>query len=105
MQSTVPLDRIATVDGARARGAEPAGPMRLSVALARLLPFPAAWLLNRGYWWAPVFVLVTPVLIVGQLPPWIYPAAFWACLVAVVAVGARIGDTLSRDQGDLVVAG
>ena len=54
---------------------------------ALLLLLPVAWLLDRGLWWAAVFVLATPVLIVGQLPPWIYPAAFWATLGAVMAVG------------------
>ena len=54
---------------------------------ALLLLLPVAWLMDRGYWWAAVFVLATPVLIVGQLPPWIYPAAFWATLVAVIGVG------------------
>jgi hypothetical protein len=54
---------------------------------ALLLLLPVAWLMDRGYWWAAVFVLATPVLIVGQLPPWVYPAAFWACLVAMVVVG------------------
>ncbi len=51
---------------------------------ALLLLLPVAWLMDRGYWWAALFVLATPVLVVGQLPPWIYPAAFWACLVVVV---------------------
>ena len=55
---------------------------------AMLLLLPVAWLLDRGYWWAAVFVLATPVLVVGLVPPWIYPAAFWATLVAVLAVGA-----------------
>jgi hypothetical protein len=54
---------------------------------ALLLLLPVAWMLDRGHWWAAVFVLVTPVLAVGQLPPWVYPVAFWACLVAVVVTG------------------
>jgi hypothetical protein len=54
---------------------------------ALLLLLPVAWLMDRGYSWAAAFVLATPVLVVGQLPPWIYPAAFWATLVAVMVVG------------------
>ena len=64
---------------------------------ALLLLLPVAWLMDRGYWWAAIFVLATPVLVVGQLPPWIYPAAFWATLVAVVAVG--VSDRRSTDTG------
>ena len=55
---------------------------------ALLLLLPVAWLMDRGHWWAALFVLATPVLVVGQLPPWIYPAAFWATLTAVMVVGA-----------------
>jgi hypothetical protein len=45
--------------------------------------------MDRGHAWSVVFVLATAVVLVGQLPSWIYPMAFWACLAAVVAVGAR----------------
>ena len=64
---------------------------------ALLLLLPVAWLMDRGYWWAAVFVLATPVLVVGQLPPWIYPAAFWATLVAVMVVG--VSDRRSMATG------
>ena len=64
---------------------------------ALLLLLPVAWLMDRGYPWAAVFVLATPVLVVGQLPPWIYPAAFWATLVAVMVVG--VSDRRSADTG------
>jgi hypothetical protein len=55
---------------------------------ALLLLLPVAWLLDRGHWWAALFVLATPVFLVGQVPPAVYPLVFWACLVAVWAVGA-----------------
>jgi alpha-1,2-mannosyltransferase len=54
-----------------------------------VLLLPVAWLLDRGHWWAMVFILVTPVALVGVVPDWIYPTAFWACLLAVVAIGIR----------------
>jgi alpha-1,2-mannosyltransferase len=56
---------------------------------AIVLLLPVAWLLDRGRWWAVVFVLATPVLLVDLIPALIYPAAFWTCLVAVVATGIR----------------
>jgi hypothetical protein len=56
---------------------------------ALLLLLPVAWLLDRGHWWAVLFVLATPVFLVGQTPAWLHPAMFWGCLVAVAAVGAR----------------
>jgi len=55
---------------------------------ALLLLLPVAWLLDRGRPWAVLFVLATPVFLVGSLPAWVYPLAFWACLLAVVAEGA-----------------
>jgi alpha-1,2-mannosyltransferase len=54
---------------------------------ALLLLLPVAWLVDRGHWWAVLFVLVTPILLAGQGPDWIYPAAFWSCLAAVVLAG------------------
>jgi hypothetical protein len=56
---------------------------------ALLLFLPVAWLVDRGHWWAVVFVLVTPWLAVGSIPPWIYPVAIWTCLAAVVLIGRR----------------
>jgi alpha-1,2-mannosyltransferase len=56
---------------------------------ALLLLLPVAWLLDRGRWWAVLFILVTPMLLVGVTPPVVYPAAFWACLAAVAWTGAR----------------
>ena len=56
---------------------------------ALLLLLPVAWLLDKGYWWAVLFVLATPVFLVGQVPSIAYPVAFWACLAAVAAVGWR----------------
>jgi hypothetical protein len=54
---------------------------------ALLLLLPVAWLLDRGHWWSVAFVLVTPIFLAGQVPDWVYPAAFWACLATVLAVG------------------
>ncbi len=59
---------------------------------AMLLLLPVAWLLERGQWWAIGAALVTSVLFVGVIPPWVYPVAFWAMLVAVVGVGLRRND-------------
>lgn len=56
---------------------------------AIVLLLPVAWLLDRGHWWAILFVLATPVLLVNLLPAWIYPVTFWACLLAVVTIGIR----------------
>jgi hypothetical protein len=58
---------------------------------ALLLLLPVAWLMDRGHPWAVVFILATPVALVGAVPAWVYPAAFWGCLAAVVVVGARNG--------------
>ena len=44
---------------------------------ALLLLLPVAWLVDRGHWWAVVFVLATPWLATGSIPPWFYPLAFW----------------------------
>jgi hypothetical protein len=54
---------------------------------ALLLLVPVAWLVDRGHWWAFLFVLATPWLAAGSIPPVIYPVAFWACLAAVVLIG------------------
>jgi hypothetical protein len=56
---------------------------------ALLLLLPVAWLLERGHRWGVVFVLATPLFLVGLLPALVYPVAFWACLLAVAAVGLR----------------
>jgi alpha-1,2-mannosyltransferase len=56
---------------------------------ALLLLLPVAWLLDRGHWWAVGFALVTPWLLAGAIPPWVYPAAFWTCLATVIVVGRR----------------
>ncbi len=56
---------------------------------ALLLLLPVAWLLDQGKGWAAIFVLATPVFLVGQVPPWVYPLVFWACLGAVVWVALR----------------
>lgn len=59
---------------------------------AMLLLLPTAWLLDRGRWWAVAIPLATSVILIW-LPPGVYPIAFWAALVAPLAVsrGVRIG--------------
>jgi len=56
---------------------------------AMLLLLPVAWLLARGWWWAALVPLATPTLLVGIIPPIVYPAAFWATLLAVLVLGLR----------------
>jgi len=56
---------------------------------AMLLLLPVAWLLARGSWWAAIVPLATPTLLVGVIPPAIYPVVFWATLVAVLWAGRR----------------
>ncbi len=58
---------------------------------ALLLLVPVAWLLSRGWWWAALVPLATSVVLVGAIPPAVYPAAFWVTLLAVVIAG-RTGD-------------
>jgi alpha-1,2-mannosyltransferase len=59
---------------------------------ALLLLLPTAWLLDRGCWWAVAIPLLSSVILLpAGLPGAIYPFAFWAALLAVVAVGARDG--------------
>jgi alpha-1,2-mannosyltransferase len=59
---------------------------------AMLLLLPVAWLVDRGHWWAIGAALVTSVVLVGAIPPWVYPAAFWVTLLAIVGVGLRGSD-------------
>ena len=56
---------------------------------AMLLLLPVAWMLDRGRWWAAGAVLATSVVMVGVVPAWVYPLAFWACLVGVMGIGAN----------------
>ena len=57
---------------------------------ALLLLLPVAWMVDRGHWWAVLPVLATSVLLVGVVPAWIYPVAFWVCLLGVLAVGRTV---------------
>ena len=63
---------------------------------ALLLLLPVAWLLDRGHWWAIAIPLATSVVLVGAIPAWVYPLAFWATVVGVIGVG------LTRGRGVLV---
>jgi alpha-1,2-mannosyltransferase len=58
---------------------------------ALLLLLPVAWLLDRGHWWAAVIPLATSVLLVGLIPPVVYPAAFGVTLAALFVVRAPAG--------------
>jgi hypothetical protein len=62
-----------------------------------LLLLPVAWLLERRQWWAALIPLSTSavVLVVGA-PAAIYPIAFWAGLLGVLAVGWR--ERRAKDQ-------
>jgi alpha-1,2-mannosyltransferase len=53
---------------------------------AMLLLLPVAYLLARGQWWAVAVPLATAWPLVQVTPAWVYPVAFWACLVAVFTV-------------------
>jgi len=55
---------------------------------AMLLLLPVAWLLDRRQWWSVAIPLATSVAVLfAGVPPAIYPIAFWATLVGVLAVG------------------
>ena len=58
---------------------------------ALLLLLPVAWMLERGRWWAIGVPIATSVVLVGAIPAWVYPLAFWACLVGVLGVGFNRG--------------
>ncbi len=66
---------------------------------ALLLLLPTAWLLDRGRWWAVAIPLATAVFAIG-LPPIVYPLAFWAALIAPLAIDARSGDRLRAQRPD-----
>jgi hypothetical protein len=56
---------------------------------ALLLLLPVAWLVDRGHRWAAVIPLLTPLFLVGIVPPAVYPLAFWGTLAIVWVVGER----------------
>ena len=56
---------------------------------AMLLLLPVAWLLDRGIRWAIAVPLATSIVLVGWIPPVVYPASFVITLAALVLVGAR----------------
>jgi hypothetical protein len=65
---------------------------------AMLLLLPVAWLVERRQWWAVAIPLATSVVLVGAIPAWAYPAAFWVALIALLAVGRRAQPAPSRRQ-------
>jgi hypothetical protein len=52
---------------------------------AMLLLLPVAWLLDRGRAWAALIPLATCVVLVGWIPPFVYPLAFAVTIVALLA--------------------
>ncbi len=56
---------------------------------AIVLLVPVAWLLERGRRWALVIPLLTPVVLVGVTPAFVYPLVFGATLLVVAAEGYR----------------
>ena len=56
---------------------------------ALLLLLPVAWLLDRGRTWAVLIPLATCVVLVGVIPPVVYPLAFAVTLVALLAEGSK----------------
>ena len=54
---------------------------------AMLLLLPVAWLLERRQWWAVLVPLATSIVVVGIVPPAVYPVVFAVCLVAPIVVG------------------
>jgi NhaP-type Na+/H+ and K+/H+ antiporter len=61
---------------------------------ALLLLLPVAWLLDRGHRWAVAIPLATSVVLVGWIPPVVYPAAFFVTLVALLVNGRGTPDAL-----------
>ncbi len=51
---------------------------------ALLLLLPVAWLVDRGATWAVLIPLATCVVLVGVIPPIVYPVAFAVTLVALL---------------------
>ena len=56
---------------------------------AMLLLLPAAWLIDRGAWWAVAIPLTTSVVLVGVVPEWVYTVAFWGTLVWLMVAALR----------------
>ena len=66
--------------------ADPVGPLRDAAAA------PVAWLRRSRALVGDRRPLATSVVLVGAIPPWVYPVAFWATLLGVVVVGLRRRD-------------
>ncbi len=66
---------------------------------AMLLLLPVAWLLERRQWWAVAIPLATSVVLVGIVPPIVYPVVFAVCLVAPAVVGWRHVGVTQRPAG------
>jgi hypothetical protein len=72
---------------------------------AMLLLLPTAWLLDRGRWWAVAIPLSTSIFLLW-LPAVVYPAAFWAGLLAPIAIEGTQRGTLraQRPEPDPVLS-
>jgi hypothetical protein len=70
-----------------------------------LLLLPTAWLLDRGRWWAVAIPLSTSIFLLW-LPAVVYPAAFWAGLLAPIAIEGTQRGTLraQRPEPDPVLS-
>lgn len=54
---------------------------------AMILLLPVAYLLSTGRWWALAIPLASSVVLVGVIPPIVYPISFFVTLVGTLAVG------------------
>jgi alpha-1,2-mannosyltransferase len=54
-----------------------------------ILLLPVAWLLDRRQWWASLIPLVHAWVLIGIVPVWTYPLAFYATLAGLIVVGWR----------------
>jgi hypothetical protein len=64
---------------------------------AMLLLLPVAWMVDKGRWWAAILPLTTSVLLLGNIPPWVYPLGFVAALIGVYGIA------INRGKGVLTV--
>ena len=62
---------------------------------AMLLLLPVAWLLERRHWWAALVPMATSVVLVGVVPPIVYPASFVLVVLVAVLLGARNSGAVS----------
>jgi len=66
---------------------------------AVVLLLPAAWLLQRGSWWAAAIPLLTSIVLIPVMPAAIYPAVFAAGLVGPLLVEAADRRRVGHSRG------